>query len=308
MPIALLCNMYAVLSAEIGSAEQFAEAARGWLTGALAEVFPALHESMRADQDTHGPETNRNPSVTGRSRRPPGRVVGTLTVNPDDPVFRGRELDYSSQRWLRFLGELGNYPAAVSVDLGLVDDRGEPLPGAAYIRVERDSESPEWATFMFTARADDTGWPESAEVQARCAEFVKVQAARIGAIWGGMTDDVAPPETALQRATFSSLALVPDSRKVLRGYSWVTVVAPELAGRLGGAEAMRASNAFCDVTTLPAGALWLRATPTINEFTGDRIRLVFRALAPVLVTGVAKFRLPGETYRLVEGVNAADYR
>ncbi len=62
------------------------------------------------------------------------------------------------------------------------------------------------------------------------------------------------------------------------------------------------------MTVLPNGALWLRATPTINEFTDDRVRLVFEALAPVLVTGVARFRLPGETYRVVEGVDAADYR
>jgi hypothetical protein len=304
----LLYNMYAVLSAEIGSAAQFAEAARGWLTGALAEVFPALHDSVCADQDAERPETGRNPPVTGESRRQAGHVVGTLTINPEDSVFGGRELDYSSQGWLRFLSQLGNYPAAVSVDLGLVDDHGDPLHGAAYIRVERDSESPEWASFMFTARAEDTGWPESAQVQARCAEFVKTQAARIGAVWGGMTDDVAPPDTALQRATFNPFAQVPDSRKVLRGYSWVTVVAPELAGRLGGAEVLQASRAFCDVTALPNGALWLRATPTINEFTGDRARLVFKALAPMLVTGVARFRIPGETYRIAEGVDAADYQ
>jgi hypothetical protein len=304
----LLYNMYAVLSAEIRSAAQFAEAARGWLTGALTEVFPALHNGICADQDAERTETGRNLSVAGKSRRQPGHVVGTLTVNPEDPVFGGRELDYSSRRWPRFLSELGNYPSAVSVDLGLVDDRGDPLPGTAYVRVERDPESPEWISFTFTARADDTGWPESAQVQARCAEFVKTQAARIGAVWGGMTDDVAPPETALQRATFNTFAQVPDSRKVLRGYSWVTIVGPELAGRLGGAGVLQTSNAFCDVTVLPNGALWLRATPMINEFTGDRVRLVFEALAPVLVTGVARFRLPGETYRIVEGVDAADYR
>jgi hypothetical protein len=303
-----LYNMYAVLSAEIGSASQFAEAARGWLTGALAEVFPVLHDGVCGDQDAETPEAGQNPSAIGESWRRPGHVVGTLTVNPEDPVFGGRELDYSSQRWQSFLRGLGKYPSAVSVDLGLVDDHGDPLPGAAYIGVERDSESPEWASFMFTAGAQNTGWPKSAQVQARCAEFVKTQAARIGAVWGGMTDDVAPPETALQRATFNPFARVPDSRKVLRGYSWVTVVAPELAGRLGGAGALQASNAFCDVTVLPDGALWLRATPTINEFTGDRVRLVFEALAPALVTGVARFRLPGETYRLVEGVDAADYQ
>ena len=73
----------------------------------------------------------------------------------------------------------------------------------------------------------------------------------------------------------------------LRGYSWVTVVAAELAGRLGGAEALRASGAFYEVSELRDGVLWLRATPTINDFTGKRVRRVFDALAPVLLPGLA---------------------
>ena len=50
---------------------------------------------------------------------------------------------------------------------------------------------------------------------------------------------------------------------------------------------MEASGAFYEVSTLRNGGLWLRATPTVNEFTGDRIRAVFEALALVLITGVA---------------------
>jgi hypothetical protein len=139
------------------------------------------------------------------------------------------------------------------------------------------------------------------------AEFVKAQAARIGAVAGGMTDDIFPGETALQRTTFNFATRIDGSRNVLRRYSWVTVVGPELAARLGGASALTASGAFCEVSMLPDGALWLRATPTINEFTGDRVRAVFEALAPVLVTGTTTFRF-GESYRIVEGADAADHQ
>ena len=61
--MALLYNMYTVLSAEIGSAGRFAEAARGWLTGALAEVFPALHEGMRSDQSAAGTQMRVTPEL-----------------------------------------------------------------------------------------------------------------------------------------------------------------------------------------------------------------------------------------------------
>jgi hypothetical protein len=53
--------------------------------------------------------------------------------------------------------------------------------------------------------------------------------------------------------------------------------------------------------------VWLRATPAINEFTGDRIRKVFEVLAPLLPDGVTKFRHFAE-YRIVEGVDAANFR
>jgi hypothetical protein len=285
--------MYAMLNAEIGSAEEFPAAARGWLTGVLSEVFPML-------------QPDGNPAQEADQGNGVG-VVGTLTVNRKDQVS-WREMAYSHRTWPRFLAELDDYPFVADAHLGLVGDQGEPLHASAEIRVARDFFSPQWASFQFTARADGTGWPESAQLQGRWAEFVKAQAAAIGAVGGEMTDDVAPPETALQRATFNTFAGVPDSRTVLRGYSWVTIMAPELVARLGGASALEASGAFCDVTELPTGALWLRATSTLNQFTGDRVRRVFEALAPVLVTGIARFHIPGETYRIVEGADAAAYQ
>ena len=68
------------------------------------------------------------------------------------------------------------------------------------------------------------------------------------------------------------------------------------------------------------GAFWVRSRsasfPTarcgcgrhrrLNEFTGDRTRAVFEALAPVLVTGRTRFI--GYQPRLVDKADAADYQ
>jgi hypothetical protein len=85
--------------------------------------------------------------------------------------------------------------------------------------VVRDLYSPEWVSLRFSAMAEDTGWPESAQTQDRWAEFVKGQAAGVGALAGGMTDDIGPGQTALQRATFNQAARISDSRDAPRGYS-----------------------------------------------------------------------------------------
>jgi hypothetical protein len=197
------------------------------------------------------------------------------------------------------------------ITVNTLDDRGWPVDWAeAHVGVARDSSAPEWVEFTFGAPAVGTGWPESEQIQDMWAQFVKGQAARMGACAGSMTDDTpGGGETALERALHREVRpLGGDLREVLRGYSWVTIVAPELASRLGGAGALAASGAFYEVSPLPDGSLWLRATPTINEFTGDRIRRVFEALAPVLPTGTARLEYKSERYRIVEGVDAADYR
>lgn len=301
-----LYKMYATLNAEIGSAEEFAKAASGWLTGCLAEVFPELRQGTWLGSGAEEESGGSEPSV---------QVTGSLFVYQNDPVVGPRELEYSDDSWHRLLTGLNDYPFSVQVRLGAVDEQGVPLYSPADIDVQRDTWSPQWASFSFTATVDTatwpgdpSRWPESPRTQERWASFVKSEAVRICACAGGMIDDVAAPETGLQRATFNTFARVPESRQVLRGYSWVTIVPPELAVRVGGVSGLKASGAFYEVDVLPGGSVWLRATPTINEFTEDRIWAVFRTLAPILVTGVARFRIPGETYRIVEGVDATDYR
>jgi hypothetical protein len=90
-----------------------------------------------------------------------------------------------------------------------------------------------------------------------------------------ITDDAYTYATALERAVTGGdydPPLVPRCHEVLRGYSWVTICAAELAVRLGGAGALAASGAFDEVTELPGGQVFLRATPTLDEYQGEVVR------------------------------------
>jgi hypothetical protein len=178
----------------------------------------------------------------------------------------------------------------------------------------RPDRAPGWVCFSLGAPAVFTGWPDLPQLQDQWAGFVQRQAARIGACAGGMSDDggVDEYETSLESCLPEHVRIAKDSswghvREELRGYWWVTVVPGELAARLGGPGGLAATGAFHEVSSLPDGSVWLRATPTINEFTGERIREVFEALAPILPAGVTKIR-HFAAYCIVEGVDAADLR
>lgn len=86
-------------------------------------------------------------------------------------------------------------------------------------------------------------------------------------------------------------------RRVLRGYSWVTVCPAELAARLGGAAALAGCGAFVRVEELPRGAVWLQATEDFAGYDEAAMRRVFEALAPVLPAGQPEPDPFDDTYR-----------
>lgn len=302
----MLQSMHAELISEIPSQERFAELARGWLTGVLAEVFPELDEGLRTR-----PVVRATPAAEVDALTPwgePGHVLARLRVGQTHPLLGGREVLYSEQAWRRLLDGLSGYPFAAEITVWPLDETGQPAhAGYVNVAVRRELNAPDWVRFQFSAPADLTSWPQSPGLQDEWAAFVKRQAAEVGASSGSMTDDIGSGLTALERTTLNLKDTVPRAREVLRGYSWVTVLAGELAGQLGGPGKLAATGAFYEVSELAHGAVWLRATRTVNEFEGDRVRRVFEALAPVLISGMAEDRW-GEAFRIVYGVDAADYR
>lgn len=112
------------------------------------------------------------------------------------------------------------------------------------------------------------------------------------------------PATMLDGAlSRSSAESARDSRRQLRGYEWVTVCPRELAARLGGAEALRATGAFVEVVPLAHGGLLLRATAEPDAYREERLHAVHRALAPVLPSGQPR-DLPGHDLSRVVPLDA----
>jgi hypothetical protein len=303
--------MHAELIAEVRSPEWFAEAGRDWLRDTMIEVFPDLLDAL-----------NDRP-VTGVARRvlsgavdppgKPGQVLGIISLSFAGPVSWESVSLYSDRSWKKMLAGLDRNPFTVLVQMRPLDGAGKlPREGqSAVIKVSRETYEPTWARFSFSASAEGTGWPDTPELQDRWAAYVRAKAATLGACAGSMTDDIGPGyDTALERLIIGARMPLSSARDALRGYSWVTVVAAELAGRLGGPDRVRDTGAFDEITPLPDGSLWLRATPVINDFTGEGIRRVFEALARVLIAGKSSPAFPVQRgrFRIIEDVDAADYQ
>jgi hypothetical protein len=98
------------------------------------------------------------------------------------------------------------------------------------------------------------------------------------------------------------------AREVLRGYAWLTIVPRELADRLGGPGAMRATGAFAEVEQLASGGLWLRATEHPREYDYAAAERVFHAVRSVLPAGLPKERHPLLVHADAQASTSGDVR
>lgn len=284
------------------TAERYASLTAAWFAQARAEIFPDFG--------------------------PPASAVGTLEMRRDPVLIGGTEARYSDRAWRRMLDGLASqYPFHVQLLMDALDERGQatrPDRGAT-VGVHRNHEQPEWVTFEIEGTIGVSGSTEPDAVrpypgELKWAEYVKRWAIRADACYAHVSDDTEViMGTALEQATVHDPAspwfartpeeTVPRCREALRGYSWVTVCAGELAVALGGASALASSGAFHEVTELPAGQVFLRATPTLAEYEGTALRRVFEALAPVLLTGRPDPMNWATAHgRVVPDLDAADYQ
>jgi hypothetical protein len=287
-----MISLHAELAARSQSRADFARLAAGWLTDAHRRLFPDL-----------------DPSPAGAVP-----VWAQIRVQQQPEALGGTSAPYTDRAWRRVLAGLDRaYPFHVTVALAPLGPDGRPAGGAeATIAVHRSHRHPRWVRFEAAAPVGIGGWAGSPGTQRTWAGFVREQAIRAGAHYGHVTDDANIHGTALERAIQGSIdepPAVPRCRAVLRGYSWVTICAAELAIRLGGAPALAGSGAFDEVRELPGGRVYLRATAALEEFEGAAVRRVFAAVAPVLLPGrPSPERLSGMRARLMLDADARDFQ
>ena len=301
--------------AEIPPGDRYAEAARSWLEGVLGELFGELREGLRANPSTRKINMHWDDGAEGE----PGQTRGELRAGN---TFRARAVVFTEASWQRFLDGLSKSPSFASLSISVVGEDGYHSDGTAEISVRREEEEPGWVRFTFSAPVQFSrrprsiedfrhpvpirpgpggGWAGSAELQDRWAAAVRGLASRVGA-WAGMItargglpanlEEVVYPDwlpwNVLQPPQYvQEIAMLGADRDVLYRFSWVTIIPPELVARLGDAATLVSSGAFLNVTELPGGSVWLRATRSIEEFDRERFDSVAKALAPVLVAAKA---------------------
>jgi hypothetical protein len=189
------------------------------------------------------------------------------------PLAERRELSGAGLAWLR--AELER-ELPTKVYLGAGPDL------MAAVQTHRDS--PGWV--QLSAYPPDERFADPA-TQRRWLEALFAYADRVDPGYGQIDYHSGDGDTAIERRTrhVRGRPLLGECRQWLRGYSWVTIVPSELAGRIGGAAGLRDTGAFAEVKELTGGGVWLRATDTFAGWTLGAARPVFRALAPILRPG-----------------------
>jgi hypothetical protein len=298
------------LTCRADSAEEFARHARSWLTEARTELFPELSRRLPGAAVLRR-QTDDPDAVIG----PPGGTWAHFDVHREATPTSGASTQlYRPRTWQGLLDTLASvHPFDVRLIMMPLNEAGQLMDRLASVSavIRRDRDDPRWVQSMMSAPEELVSWRRSARIQDEWVSFVETWAARLDACYAHITDDADARGTALEMATQTrgiDPPTVPRCHEVLRGYSWVTVCAPELAERLGGAPALTASGAFHQVRELPGGQVLLRATPLLEQYQGAAVERVFRALAPVLLPGRAdEIRAPVGA-RLVLGADAANYQ
>jgi hypothetical protein len=261
--------------------------ARRWFDVAAHGLAGGLLDDLRT-----GPPQSRKVFGSGASPEPwgePGGLFASL-LRFDRLWGEARSKRVWSERaWKQFLDRLDDLPAAAELRIFELNERGKPSWNTLTVSAQRVGEDPHWFRLFCEFLCSDPR-PVTRIAKLNTQDmFAMVQgaAAEISATFGCVTDDGgAGGETALE-AALSALwdEGILHSREILRGYPWVTICAPQIAERLGGVDALRASGAFFAVHVLPTSSVWLQATERLEDYQGDAMRRVFQTVAPVLPPG-----------------------
>lgn len=133
------------------------------------------------------------------------------------------------------------------------------------------------------------------DAETRVAEFLEealavrtVDFAEVGYCYAGGSHTMPEMEGA---SLYQSWEQAGDR---LRGFSWITVVPPRVAVRLGGASALADTKLFHEVRPLAHGGVLLRATEHLTEYDDAKAAQVFGLLAPVLPERAQPRAIPPE--------------
>jgi hypothetical protein len=299
--------------------EQYAELVRQWFESGFSVIAPEQLAALESGPKLP-PEAIRRSMPCG----PPGATWGFVSVTRYYPKritkagrqtfeHKGSARVWTARSWSWFLGQLADPPHDATLGTAHLQDENGDEPGypeSPRVRMLafRDKLAADWLRLSFDAPETSLNDPDR---QQSWLAFIREIVDNLNPAFG-IVDyeyDFLYGQTAVEATVADlSIALTKEgkvvSRRVLRGYDWLTICPQELVARLGGVRALAASGAFHQVEELRGGGLWLLATADYRDYDEAATDRVFRALAPVLPGGLPVHHDPrqverGYDYRIV---------
>lgn len=236
----------------------------------------------------------------------PGDVWGQLSIGVQGARgLRISEKPYSPVSWKAFLDGLAKAPRLAVLYLVTLDADGFPNAHPSLrVTAQVNGDFPEWLSLSVRFGPELLDDPE---FQRSTLRFLREFADEWNVAYGEISYDRGSGRTAFEDVFSGNPSrTAPESRKFLRGYAWLTLCPQEIGDRLGGVEALRASEAFAAVEALRNGGYWLLATEDWREFGQPAAEKIFPVLAPALRPGEPLPDAPGDPPYYVSRRDAAE--
>ncbi|MBU2667096.1 DUF3396 domain-containing protein [Actinoplanes bogorensis] len=221
-----------------------------------------------------------------------GDSFGQITVSRrrgDGPRLVRTERTASREGWQWLRAEVAELPVGLKLVTGRLDETGIMVGSSFNGYVAAYPESPGWLQLRATVNRS-----KFVAVQRSWVDFVFSFADRVNPGYGQVTysydqgssvvEETTQPRTP-ERWRRDPAVTIGRCRETLRGYGWLTVLAQELADRVGGANALRGTGAFAQVRQLQRGGVGLLVTDDLEDYTERTAEPAFRVLAPLLPPG-----------------------
>ena len=250
--------IYGELSCEFGSKRELGELGRSWLEAGLANCARRYLDQL-ASQPSQLPY--------GPSFRPavPGGIVALMRLDKSFSMGHSGIASYTEEGWRRLLDVVcaGDFFHA-EVQFLSTDSTGGQVDPYLHIAIRR---IPELAGWVHLTVASSEEWLNShPDDVSPLVDLMFDTAGRFDASFGNWTRDGNFRTEHEQELRVFPDQTLPVSRKLLRGFSWLTVLPPEVAEKAGGLDAFEGSKKFHRVQLLANGGLGLLATKRVEAY------------------------------------------
>lgn len=223
--------------------------------------------------------------LTGEARavRGPGAISAMIGLESDGSDF---SRPYSPEAWRQFLDGFDEVPALAWFDIITNDEQGRPDGQGLIVQCKRVGDGERWLLMQVSG---DSFLVEGAN-QQRFVGFLEAVANHADPVYGEISWKWEVYPSVLELALgVDPVDVLPRARRVLRGYSWITLLPEEIGNRLGGEAGLNGTGAFVRVKHLAGGGYLAQATECFSQYDEGAAERVYQALVPVLPPGRPNF-------------------